>query len=145
MTGMDRLDQLDRLDGLNEGTLRRALQLEADERSPRLDLVALVAAAERRTILEQVLRAIRGAALVGLSLGLEVGVAVVAFNALARLDLTGPASVSLSLIAALAQRAVVLGTLTADPSVAIAALVAVLFAIVHERGAGRESISVRAS
>ena len=157
MTGMDRLDQadrpdrpdrpdrLDRLDGLNEGVLRRALRLEADERLPRFDPVVLAAAAARRTSPEQALRTIRGAALVGFSLGLQVVSAVMIFNAIARLDLTGPASAGLSLLAALAQRAAVLGTLTTDPAVAIAALAAILFAIFHERGVGRESMSVRAS
>jgi hypothetical protein len=136
---------MDRRDGLSEEALRRALRLEIDERPPRLDPAALVAAAERRTILEQVLRAVRGTVLVGLSLGLEVFVVTMTFNVLTVLDLTGPASVGLSLVAAVAQRVVVLGELTADPSVAVAALAAVLFAIVHERGAGRELIRVRAS
>ena len=142
MNGMDRIDQLD---PLSEGALRRALRLETDEQPPRLDAAALAAAAERRTIQEQVLRAVRGIALVGISLGLEAVVALAALNALADLDLTGPASVALSLVAAVAQRAVVLGQFTADPSVAVAALAAVLFAIAHERTTGREPMSVRTS
>lgn len=138
-------DQMDQLDSLSEGVLRGALRLETDERPPRFDAAALAAAAERRTVLEQVQRAVRGVALVGISLGIEAAVALVAFNALADLDLTGPASVALSLVAAVAQRVVVLGELTADPSVAVAALAAVLFAIAYERSTGREPLSVRAS
>ena len=135
----------DQLDALGEGILRRALQLETDERPPRFDAAVLATAAERRTIQEQILRAVRGSALVGISLAIEVAVALVAFNTLADLDLTGPASVALTLLAAVAQRVVVLGELTANPSVAVAALAAVLFAIAYERSRGREPMRVRAS
>lgn len=139
------MNGMDQIDALSEGALRRALRLEIDEQLPRLDAAALAAAAQRRTIQEQVLGAVRGIALVGISLGIEAVVALAAFNALAGLDLTGPASVALSLIAAVAQRVVVLGELTANPSVAVAALAAVLFAIAYERTTGREPLSVRAS
>ena len=142
MNGMDRIDQPD---ALSEGALRRALRLETDEQPPRLDAFALAAAAERRTIQEHVLRAVRGISLVGISLGIGAVVALAALNALADVDLAGPASVALSLVAAVAQRAVVLGQFTAAPSVAVAALAAVLFAIAYERTTGREPMSVRAS
>lgn len=139
------MDDLEQLDALSESALRRALRLEADERSPRFDAVAIASAAERRTVVEQVRRAIRGIALVGVSVGIEAAVALVAFNRLADLDLTGPASVALSLAAAVAQRVVGVGELTAGPSVAVATLAAVLFAIAYERGTGREPLHVRAS
>jgi len=139
------MNGMDRIDALSEGALRRALRLETDEQPPRLDAAALSAVAQRRTIQEQVLGAVRAIALMGISLGIEAVVALAAFNALADLDLTGPASVALSLIAAVAQRVVVLGELTANSSVAVAALAAVLFAIVHERSVGGEPINVRAS
>lgn len=142
MSGMDRMDGRR---GLSEAVLQQALRLEADELPPRLDPAALAAAAERRTILDQVLRTVRGATLVGISLGIEIVVAIMAFNALADFDLTGLASVALALVAGVAQRVVRIGELTANPSVAIATLAAVLFAIVHERGIGREPINVRAS
>ena len=136
---------MDRLDALSETALRRALLLETDERPPRFDAAALAAVAERRTVLEQVRRAVRGVALVGISVGIEAAIALVAFNRLADLDLTGPASVGLSLVAAIAQRVVGVGELTANPSVAVAALAAVLFAIAYERSTGREPLHVRAS
>ena len=145
MRDMDQLDQLEQLDPVSEGLLRRALQFEADERPPRFDAAALAAVAERRTVLEQVRRAVRGIALVGISVGIEAAVALVAFNRLADLDLTGPASIALSLVAAVAQRVVGFGALTADPAVAVATLAAVLFAIAYERGTGREPLHVRAS
>ena len=136
---------MDQLDALSESALRRALLLETDERPPRFDAAALAAVAERRTVLEQVRRAVRGIALVGISLGIEAAVALVAFSRLADLDLTGPASVALSLVAAAAQRVVGLGELTANSSVAIASLAAVLFAIAYEHTTGREPLHVRAS
>ncbi len=142
---MKDMDQMDQLDTLSEDVLRRALQLEADEGPPRFDAVALAAAAERRTVLEHVLRAVRGTALVGTSLGIEIFVAMIAFDALADVDVTGLASVALSLDAAVAERVVGLGQFTADPSVAVAALAAVLFAIVYERSTGREPLNVRSS
>ena len=145
MDHMDQLDQVGQLDALSESALRRALLLEAHERPARFDAAALAAAAERRSVLEQVQRAVRGVALVGISVGIEAAVALVAFNSLADLDLTGPASVALSLLAAVAQHVVGIGELTANPSVAVAALAAVLFAIAYERGTGREPLHVRAS
>jgi hypothetical protein len=145
MNGVDPLQQMDQLDALSESALRGALRLEADERPPRFDAAALAAAAEHRTLLEQAQRAVRGIALIGVSLGIEAAVALVAFNTLADLDLTGPVGVALSLVALVAQRVIVIGQVTTEPSVAVAALAAVLFAIVYERSTGRERMSVRAS
>jgi hypothetical protein len=136
---------VDDRDALAEATLRRALQLDADERSPRFDAAAIVAAAERRTPAQQLLRALRGFALVGVSLGIESVVALAAFNALANVDLGVPFGVVLTAVAAAAEQVVALGSLTASPSVAVAALATVIFAILYERSNGRESISVRAS
>jgi hypothetical protein len=135
---------MDEVDGLSESTLRAALRLEADERPARFDAVAIVAAAERRTALEQVLRAVRGIALVGVSIGIEAVVAVAAFNVLANVDLGAPFGLALSTLAVVAQQVAVIGGLTASPSVAVAALAAVVFATIYER-TGRESLNVRAS
>ena len=145
MKGMDRTDHADPSAAFAEDLLRSALRLEKDEQPPRLDAKALAAAAEHRSIVDLARAAVRAVALIGVSLGIEAVVIIVAINALATLDITGPAGVALSLLAAVAQRAVIVGQVTADPSVAIAALAAVLFAIVHERGTGRERIHVRAS
>jgi hypothetical protein len=135
---------MDELDALTEATLRRALRLDEEERPARFDAAAIVAAADHRTALEQVLRAMRGTALVGVSLGIEAVVAVAAFNVLASVDLSEPFGLLLSALAVVAQQVVVLGALTASPSVAVAALAAVIFATVYER-TGRESMNVRAS
>lgn len=132
-------------DLLSESAIRRALRLETAELPPRLDAVALLARAQRRSTLERIQRAVRGAVLVGGSLAIEAAIGLVAFNTLADLDLNGPASVALSIGAAVAQRVVGLGALTADPSVAVAALAAILFAIAYERGSGKEPQVVRAS
>ena len=139
------MKDVDELDGLSESTLRAALRLDLDERPARFDAAAIVAAAEHRTALEQVLRAVRGTALVGVSLGIEAAVAVAAFNVLATVDLGQPFALALSTLAVVAQQAAVLGALTASPSVAVAALAAVVFATVYERSIGRESLNVRAS
>jgi hypothetical protein len=68
-----------------------------------------------------------------------------AFNVLADVDLSEPFGLLLSALAAVAQQVAVVGTLTASPSVAVAALAAVVFATVYERTTGRESLNVRAS
>jgi hypothetical protein len=138
------MNDMDEVDGLSESTLRAALRLDADERPARFDAVAIVAAAEHRTALEQVLRAVRGIAMVGVSLGIEAVVAVAAFNVLANVDLGGPFGLALATLAAVAQQVAVIGGLTASPSVAVAALAAVVFATIYERN-GRESLNVRAS
>lgn len=139
------MNDVDDLDALAENTLRRALRLDAGERPPRLDAAVIVALAEHRTPLERLLRAIRGSALVGVSVGIEALVAVAAFNLLADLDLTQPFGLALSVLAVIAERVVAFGALTASPSVALAALAAVIFATLYERSTGRESINVRAS
>jgi hypothetical protein len=136
---------VDDRDTLAESTLRRALRLDADERPQRFAAAAIVAAAERRSLAQQLLRALRGIALVGVSLGIESVVALAAFNALASVDLSVPFGFVLTAVAAGAEQAVALGALTASPSVAVAALATVIFAILYERSTGRESISVRAS
>jgi len=139
------MTDMDEVDGLSETTLRAALRLDEDERPARFDAVAIVAAAEHRTALEHVLRAVRGMALVGVSLGIEAVVAIAAFNVLANVDLSEPFGLALSTLAGVAQQVVALGALTASPSVAVAALASVLFATVYERSNGRESLNVRAS
>jgi hypothetical protein len=136
---------VDDRDTLAESTLRRALRLEADERPQRFDAAAIVAAAERRSLAQQLLRALRGIALVGVSLGIESVVGLAAFNALASVDLSVPFGFVLTAVAAGAEQVVAIGALTASPSVAVAALATVIFAILYERSTGRESISVRAS
>jgi hypothetical protein len=132
-------------DALGENALRQALRLDVDERAPRLDAMALATAAERRTVQEQLLRALRGMALVGVGIAAEAAVALAAFNVLSDLDLTWPIGVGVSLVAAVAQRIVVIGGVTANPSVGVAALAAVILATVYERTTGRESMRVRAS
>jgi hypothetical protein len=139
------MNDMDELDALAEATLRRALRLDADERPARFDAAAIVAAAEHRTALGQLLRAMRGLALVGISLGIESVVAIAAFNVLANVDLSEPLGLVLSAIAVVAQQVVALGALTASPSVALAALAAVIFATLYEHSTGRESMNVRAS
>jgi hypothetical protein len=139
------MNGMDELDALAESTLRRALRLDEDEHPARFDAAAIVAAAEDRTALQQVLRAMRGVALVGVSLGIEAVVAIAAFNVLTTVDLSAPYGLLLSALAVVAQQVAALGALTASPSVALAALAAVIFATVYERGTGRESINVRAS
>lgn len=134
-----------RTDEVGEGVLRRALRLDADEHPPRFDAAALAAAAEQRTFLDLVHGVVRAATVVGVGLGIEAAVALVALNTVADLDLTDPMSVVLALFAGVAQRAVVVGQVTAGPSVAVAALATVLFAIVHERTIGRERPYVGAS
>jgi len=139
------MNDVDELDALAETTLRAALRLEADERPPRLDAAAIVALSERRTALEQLLRAMRGSALVGVSVGIESVVAFAAFNILASVDLGEPFGLALSAVAGISERLVALGALTASPSVGLAALAAVIFATLYERSNGRESINVRPS
>jgi hypothetical protein len=136
---------VDELDALSESILRRALRLEADERPPRLDAAAIVARSDRRTVLEQLLRAVRGLALVGVSVGIESAVAIAAFNVLASIDLSQPFALALSAVAGVAEQVVAFGALSASPSVAVAALAAVIFATVYERSNGKEPINVRAS
>jgi hypothetical protein len=132
-------------DALSEAALFRALRLEGDERGPRLDAAAIAFAACRRTLSEQLRRAIGGLALLGAGVAVEGVVAFAAFQLLAGVDLTGPMSLGLSLLAAVAERAVTLATLTASPSVGLAALAAVIFATIYERSSGRESLRVRAT
>lgn len=139
------MNDVDDRDALAESTLRRALRLEPDERMPHLDATAIAAAAERRTILEQLLRAMRGVALVGVSLGIEAVVAVAAFTWLSDLDPSGLFGFGLATVAAVAERLVPLATLAIDPAVLTASLAALVFATLYERSNGRESVSVRAS
>ncbi|MDQ6859102.1 MAG: hypothetical protein M3Z65_08925 [Chloroflexota bacterium] len=136
---------MDELAGLPEGTLRRALQLDADERPAPFDAAAIAIAARHRTPLEQVLRLVRGLALVGVSLGIESAVAIAAFNVLATSDLSEPLGLALSAVAFVAQQVVAVGALTASTSVAVAALAAAVFATLYERSNGREPSNVRAS
>jgi len=133
------------LDPISESTLRRALRLEADERTPRFDAAAIVALADRRTVPERVLRTLRGIALVGVSLGIEAVVAVAAFNVLADLDPSGLYGFGLALFAGLAERLVPLASFAMDPAVATATLAALVFATIYERSIGRESVRVQAS
>ena len=139
------MNGVDEFDALDEGTLHRALRLEADERPPRLDATALVVAAGRHTGQERLRRALRGLALIGVSLGIESLVAIAAFNLLETIDLSAPLGLVLDGVAAVAQQLVTIGALTASPAVALAALAAVIFATIFERNNGRESINVRAS
>jgi hypothetical protein len=132
-------------DALSETVLRQALRLDGDERAPRLDAAALAIAAGRRTFAEQLRRAIGGFALVGAGLAVEGLVAFAAFELLATADLTGPLSLGLSVFAAVAERVVNVATLTANASVGLAALAAVIFATIYERSNGRESMRVRAT
>ena len=139
------MNDMDHPDAFGESALRQALQLETDERPRRFDVAALAAAAEHRSFVEQARRMARGIALVGAVLGLEAAIAAVVFTSLGDVDLAGPLGIGLSLVAAIATRVVAVGQLTTAPSVAIAALAAVLFAIASERSTGREHQSVRAS
>ncbi len=139
------MKDMDELRGLAEGTLRRALQLDPDERLARFDAAAIAMAAGHRTPLERLLRTVRGVALVGVSLGIESVVALAAFNVIATLDLSEPLGLALSVVAFVAQQVVAVGALTASPSVGVAALAAAVFATLYERSIGRESRNVRAS
>ena len=139
------MKDVDDLDALSESTLRRAMRLEADERAPHLDATAIASAAERRTVAEQVLRVVRGVALVGVSLGLEAGIAVAAFTWLADVEPSGLYAFALATVAGMAERAAPLASLATDPSVATATLAALVFATAYERIRGRESVRVQAS
>jgi hypothetical protein len=134
-------------DLLSESVLRRALQLEPDERSPRLDAAALAAAAGQRTVLERTLRTLRGLAIVGagVGIGLEAAITIAASGVLAQLDLTGPYGVALSFVAEAVRQILLVASVTLNPSVGVAALAAVIFASIYERTTGRESMRVRAS
>jgi|SRR5437764_14752457 len=132
-------------DALAEATLRRALRLDADERPPRLDAVAIAAGAARRSTGEQLLRIARGLALVGISFGILVTLAAAALPAVMDVDPSGLFGFALAALAAAAERLVPLAALATDPAVATATLAALIFAIGYERGSGRESIRVRAS
>lgn len=132
-------------DLFGEPALRRALQLDDDERAPLLDAAAIAVAAGARTPVERIGGLIRGLLLVGAGVAAEALVGVAAFNALGNVDLTGPLSLALSIFAAAAEQTVRLAALTANPSVGLAALAAVIFATIHERAMGRESSRVRAS
>src|SRR5689334_9651428 len=119
------MNDVDPQDAISESALRRALRLDDDELAPRLEASAIVAAAVRRTLPEQVLRLTRGFALVGVSLGIEAIVALAAFNWLSSIDGADLAGPAIAAFAALAERLVPLATLATDPSVATAALAAV--------------------
>ena len=131
-------------DPVSESALRQALRLDPDERGPRLDAAALAVAAGRRTVHEQVLRGLRGLALVGIGAVAEGTVALAAFNILSALDLTWPLDIALGIVMAVARQLVVIGGVTASPAVGLATLAAVIFATIYERN-GRESLRVRAS
>ena len=139
------MNDVDERDALAESALRRALRLEADEVVPRLDATAIVAAAERRTVLEQLLRVMRGLALVGVSLGILAVVVLAAFTWLADADPSGLFGFGLSVVAWAAERLVPVAALAMDPAIATATLAALVFATLVERSFGRESVSVRAS
>jgi len=138
------MKDVDDQDALSESTLRRALRLEADEHTPRLDATAIATAAERRTAAEQLLRIVRGVALVGVSLGLEAAIAVAAFTWLADVDPSGLYAFALAAFAGLAERAIPLAGLATDPSVAAATLAALVFATVYERSR-RDVVHVQAT
>jgi len=139
------MNDVPEIDTLPEPSLRRALRLEADERPPRLDAVAIAAAAARRNMGEQLLRIARGLALVGISVGIFATVAAAALPAVIALDPSGLFGFGLFAFAAAAERLAPLATAATDPAVATATLAALIFATVYERGAGREPIRVRAS
>ena len=139
------MNDVDPQDAISESALRRALRLDADELAPRLEPSAIVAAAGRRTLPERVLRLTRGFALVGVSLGIEAVVALAAFNWLSNIDGADLAGSAIAAFAAVAERLVPLASLATDPSVATAALAAVVFGTIYERIAGRESVRVQAS
>src|SRR5258708_35385570 len=115
-------------DALSESALRQALRLDPDERGPRLDAAALAVAAGRRTVQEQILRGLRGLALVGIGVVAEGAVAFAAFNILAALDLTWPLDVALGIVMAVARRLVVFGSNSESPPVGLSTPAAVLFA-----------------
>ena len=139
------MNGVDDHDALPESIGRRALRFDPDERVPRLDATALAAAAERRTALEQLLRAVRGLALLGIGLGVEAVVALAAFAWLADVDPSGLLGAALSVFAVIAEWVAPLASFATGPAVATATLAALLFATVYERAAGREPISVRSS
>jgi hypothetical protein len=139
------MKDVDEVDAVSETALRRALRLDANERVPRFDAAAIAAKAERRSLVERLLRVVRGVALVGASLGIEAVVAVATFNALADVDASGLYAFTLTTIAGLAERLVPLASFALDPSVATATFAALVFATIYERSKGRESVHVQAS
>jgi len=132
-------------DALSETTIRTALRLDPDERPARFDAAAIVSAAEHRGATEQMLRFVRGAALVGAGLGIEAAIAIAAFGWIAELDASGLLAFVLATVAGLAERIVPLAALATDPSVATATLAALVFATAYERIRGRESVRAQAS
>src|SRR5947207_15961823 len=124
------MNDVPEIDTLPEATLRRALRLDADERPPRLDAVAIAAVAARRNTGEQLLRIARGLALVGISVGIFVSVAAAALPAVIDLDPSGLFGFALSAFATAAERLVPLATAATDPAVATATLAAPIFATV---------------
>ena|SRR5437867_5188506 len=139
------MKDVDDRDALSELTLRRALRLEAQERAPRLDATTIAALAERRATVEQLLRIMRGVALVGVSLGIEAAVGVAAFTRLSDLDPSGLYGSALAAFAVVAEGVLPLATLATDPAIATATLAALVFATIYERVNRRESVRVQAS
>ena len=116
-----------REDLLDETILRRALRLEADERRPVFDPVAIAAAARQRT------RLAVASALVGLGLG-AVGVVTV-WSAVAILLPTVVANafdVGLGIVALLAVPASGILALAQQPAVPLSLLAALAIATAHE-------------
>ena len=132
-------------DALSEATLRGALRLDPDERPARFDAAAIVSAAEHRGAIEQLLRFVRGTALIGAGLGIEAAIAVAAFAWVSELDPSGLFAFVLATLAGVAERAIPLAGLATDPSVATATLAALVFATAYERIRGKESVRVQAS
>jgi len=140
------MKDMELMEPLAETRLRRALAFDADERPPRFDVAAIVAAAEREPTVAPGTRAARAAALIGLSFAVEVAIGVLAINALGAAG-TGTAVLSTGIAAvetAVASLIELSAPLT-SPSIALATLAAVLFATVYERGYGRGMHHVRAS
>lgn len=131
-------------DLFGEPALRQALRLDPDERGPRLDAAALAILSGRRTVREQVVRGLRGLALVGIGILAEGAVGLVAYTILSALDLAWPLELGLGVVMAVVRDVIVIASVTASPSVGLAALAAVIFATIYER-TGRESQRVRAS
>jgi hypothetical protein len=132
-------------DPIDELLLRSALRIDASERAPRLDAVAIALRAARRSPLELALATVRVGVLMGFALALGLGAAYAALGLVGELDPTGLLGVAIAAAAwgltLVAQAAVLL----MSPTIGLASLAALLFAIVYESAIRRERVHAEAS
>jgi hypothetical protein len=125
-----------RSEPLDEATLRRALRLEADERPPLFDPVAIAAAARQRPRLAVV------SALVALGLGVFGAVAVWSAVAIFVPTLIADGfAIGLGIVAIVAVPASGVVEIVQQPAVPLSLLVALAIATAHELREGRIAVA----